>query len=93
MRGGADEAFPVCGITTATVAGLAKKFRASRSHMLSLLRLMEKLGFITFDPASGRPVVQPAMRDAMRLCEALVFIGEIRAVHRVMIQLQQSPVT
>lgn len=80
-----DGDFPVCGLAGTTVAGLSRQFGVSRSHVLSLLRQMEAAGLIRFDAGSGRPVILPPMRDALRLAEALVFMGQIRAAHRVLV--------
>jgi len=80
-----DGAFPSCGVANVSVAGLARQFKVSRSHALSLLRQLEKIGFIAFDPSSGKPVIRPPMRDAMRLNAALVFMGLIRAGHRSLV--------
>lgn len=81
----AEGDFPCCGLAGTTVAGLARQFGVSRSHVLGLLRQMEAAGFIRFDEDSGRPVILPLMRDALRLSEALVFMGQIRAAHRVLV--------
>lgn len=86
-----DGEFPACGVANVSVAGLARRFKVSRSHVLSLLRQMETAGFITFDSATGRPVIQPPMRDALRLYGALVFMGQIRAAHRVLAATEASP--
>ncbi|MCF8506359.1 MAG: hypothetical protein K9G59_15715 [Caulobacter sp.] len=83
--------FPCCGVAATSVAGLARKFGVSRSHILSLLRQMEAAGFIRFDADSGRPVILPPMREALRLCEALVFMGQIRAGHRVLVAAEVAP--
>lgn len=77
--------FPACGLVGTSVAGLARRFGVSRSHALSLLRQMAEAGFIRFDADSGRPVILPPMREALRLSGALVFMGQIRAAHRVLV--------
>lgn len=82
--------FPCCGLAGVTVAGLSRQFGVSRSHVLGLLRQMESIGFVRFDAASGRPVILPPMREALRLSEALVFMGQIRAAHRVLVETRAA---
>lgn len=85
-----DGAFPACGQVTSSVAGLSRKFGVSRSHVLSLLRQMEATGFITFDTASGRPAIQPPLRDALRRFQGLIATGQLRVAHRVLVMLRQE---
>lgn len=80
-----EDDFPRCGLAGASVAGLARQFNVSRSHALSLLRQMAAAGFIRFDADTGRAVILPPMREALRLSEGLVFMGQIRAAHRVLV--------
>lgn len=83
-----DGSYPPRGLSAASVAGLARRFKVSRSHVLSLLRQMETLGFLAFDPKTGRPVLREALSEALRVFQALVFTGQLRAAHRALAGLQ-----
>ena len=83
--------FPASGPVTSSVAALARRFGVSRSHVLSLLRQMEKARFTTFDAATGRVMVQPLMRETLRHFQGVVATGQLRVAHRVLAAIPASP--
>jgi len=63
------------GSPIVSVAGLAKRFGASRTQILRLLRDTENAGFIRRGPTQAALAVEPAFHDAFQTFWAIYFIA------------------
>ncbi|MFZ3005093.1 MAG: hypothetical protein WA047_02875 [Phenylobacterium sp.] len=72
-------AFPPVGEVQVSVAAIARHYDVSRSHVLSVLRDIERAGWIDKRPGDGVWVLTPALRDDIRTFYGITYLGLIRA--------------
>lgn len=72
-------AFPPVGAVQISVAAIARHYDVSRSHMLSVLRDIERAGWIEKRPGDGVWFLTPALRTDVRIFYGITYLGLIRA--------------
>lgn len=75
LAGDAGDDFPPRGPIRFSVAGLARRFRVSRPHVLKLLRDAQRVGFLQRDADEGIGVMEPILREQIANYYATTFIG------------------
>jgi hypothetical protein len=75
LAGDPRDGFPPRGPIRFSVAGLARRFRVSRPHVLKILREAEKAGFLSRDAEDGIGTLTPQLRELAEDFYATSFIG------------------
>lgn len=81
-------AFPPVGEVQVSVAAIARHYDVSRSHVLSVLRHIERAGWIDKRPGDGVWLLTPALRDDIRTFYGITYLGLIRAAEMAFEQLE-----
>lgn len=73
--------FPAAGPVRVSIAGLAKRFRVSRTQILKILRQAAEAGFFAPGATEADGEVLPALVDAFEQVYAVAFIGLAASAH------------
>jgi DNA-binding MarR family transcriptional regulator len=83
--------YPPKGSVRISVKEIARRFTVSRSHVLRLLREVERLGYLRRYPDEVTGVIEEPLRDALKLTHAAIFMGVTSCIYRALQQVASSP--
>ncbi len=89
-QGDQGGAFPPVGMVQLSMAAIARHYDVSRSHVLSVLRDIQRAGWIEKRPGDGVWFLTPSLRTDVRIFYGITYLGLIRAAEMAFERLEKA---